>query len=73
MTYGVSSSGGQGDRRSPSGSNCGKSSWSKMGEGAQLARDLEMELDRPRDGGWDSLGFMEEELVKDKVDTMEPL
>ncbi len=44
-----------------------------MGVGARLARDLEMELDRPRGGGRDSFGFKEEELVKDEVDAMEPL
>ena len=43
-----------------------------MGEGTRVARDLEMELDRPRGGGWDSLGVKEEELVKDDVDAMEP-
>jgi hypothetical protein len=42
-----------------------------MGEGARVTRDLEIELDRPRGGGWDSLGVKEEELVKDKVDAME--
>jgi hypothetical protein len=44
-----------------------------MGEDARVARDLEMEFDRPRGGGWDSLvGVKEEELVNDEVDAMEP-
>ncbi len=74
VAYGVSSPVGQDGRRSPSLGNCGKSSSSKEGEGARLARDLRMELDRSRAGGPSGtcgLGLNEEELVREDVEAVE--
>jgi hypothetical protein len=74
VAYGVLSPRGQDGRCSPSLGNCGKLSSSKEGEGARLARNLRMELDRLRAGGPSGtcgLGLNEEELVREDVEAVE--